>query len=121
MYIFFAGWGGNTDKHPYHDTIFIQVIHYHADDSLKVHNSNITISKIPSFVLKHLASYILVNYGKVLKTALFSQLLYMYFVPVNMHTCTLNNLFFVLMRAHRDAIADAISIKRVNNGLNEKH
>ena len=36
------------------------MIHFHADDSLKVRNGNITIQpKIASFVIEHLASYTL--------------------------------------------------------------
>ena len=52
-----------SNMHSILDTIFIQQA-YHIDDSPKVHNSNITMnitirSKISSFVLEHLASYML--------------------------------------------------------------
>ena len=56
-----------ADKRPFMTPFLFQVDQYlYHDDSPKVHISTIITSqsKIPSFVLKHLASYTLANYPK---------------------------------------------------------
>ena len=92
---------------------FIPSIHYHADDSAKVHNSNITTqSKIPSFAFEHLASYTLAGYDTTCQKQLSQSAI---FLRVNTRTCALKIIHqptFVRMRTQRDAfIADAIAKK----------
>ena len=87
------------------------MIYYHADDSLKVHNSDITTqSKIPLFVFKHLAIYTL---AKLQQSVLKQLSQSCYFMRVNMpHALNILPAHFCT-HAHtkRCIIADAIAKK----------
>ena len=68
---------------------FIPSIHYHADDSAEVHNSNITTqSKIPLFVFKHLVSYTVAGYDKTCQKQLS---VCPFFASQYTHMCSKNN------------------------------
>ena len=102
-------------------TPFQVISSYHADDTLKVHNTKITTQfKIP-FVFKHLASYtpdkIFNMRQKVLKTSNVSRP-FCATQYMHMHSKLLPAYLFVCVRARRDALYCRCNSKKVSKEVN---